>query len=85
MPKKLPNDAAAPPPPPLVPLADRFAVSPEQASALTGIGISRIREAIRNGALDAHRNGASIVILPDDIKTWLKTLPVVEPKKDRPG
>jgi hypothetical protein len=29
-----------------VPLADRLSVSPEQASALTGIGISRIREAI---------------------------------------
>ena len=66
-----------------VPLADRLSLSPEQTSALTGIGISRIREAIRGGALDAHRNGASIVILPDDIKVWLKALPAVEPRRDR--
>jgi hypothetical protein len=67
-----------------VPLADRMALSPEQTSALTGIGVSRIREAIRNGALDAHRNGASIVILPDAIGVWLRSLPPVEIKKDRP-
>jgi excisionase family DNA binding protein len=67
-----------------VPLPERLSLSPEQASALTGIGISRIREAIRAGDLDAHRNGASIVILPDDIKVWLKALPAVEPTKNRP-
>jgi hypothetical protein len=67
-----------------VPLADRLALSPEQTSALTGIGISRIREAIRGGSLSAHRNGASIVVLPDDIRAWLKGLPEVETKKGRP-
>jgi hypothetical protein len=68
-----------------VPLADRLSLSPEQTSALTGIGTSRIREAIRKLALIARRNGASIVILPDDIKAWLKSLPlVVEQEKDRP-
>jgi excisionase family DNA binding protein len=67
-----------------VPLADRFSLSPKQASVLTGIGISRVREAIQNGALNAHRNGASIVILPDDIKVWLKALPAVELRKERP-
>jgi Helix-turn-helix domain len=66
-----------------VPLPDRLALSPEQTSALTGIGISRVREAVQSGALDAHRNGASIVILPDDIRVWLKALPAVELKKDR--
>jgi hypothetical protein len=68
-----------------VPLADRMALSPEQTSALTGIGISHIREAIRNGALDAHRNGASIVILPNDIEVWLKALPPVQVQKVRPN
>jgi hypothetical protein len=68
-----------------VPLANRLALSPEQTSALTGIGISHIRAAIRNGALDAHRNGASIVILPNDIEAWLKALPSVEVEKDCPN
>jgi hypothetical protein len=67
----------------IVPLPERLSLSPEQTSALTGIGISRIREAIRAGDLDAHRNGASIVILPDDIKVWLKALPAVESTKSR--
>jgi hypothetical protein len=67
-----------------VPLADRLALSPEQTSALTGIGISRVREAIKDGALVAHRNGASIVILPDDVRVWLKALPPVEIDKGRP-
>jgi hypothetical protein len=76
MPKTLPREKVP------VPLAERLSLSPEQTSALTGIGISRIREAIRDGSLVAHRNGASIVILPEDIKVWLKSLPpVVEQKK----
>ena len=66
-----------------VPLADRLSLSPEQTCALTGIGISRVREAIKDGALEAHRNGASIVILPTDIKLWLKALPAVETQKNR--
>jgi hypothetical protein len=94
--KKLVSDAVVPPEPlpnkkhPLPkekifgPLADRLSLSPEQTCALTGIGISRVREAIRDGALEAHRNGASIVILPNDIKLWLKALPAVESQKKRP-
>jgi hypothetical protein len=68
-----------------VPLVDRLSVSPVQTSALTGIGISRVREAIKSGDLCARRNGASIVILRDDIQVWLKALPAVEQKKDRPN
>jgi hypothetical protein len=68
----------------MVPLPDRLSLSPEQTSALTGIGVSRIREAIRAGDLDAHRNGVSIVILPDDVRVWLKALPAVEPTKGHP-
>jgi excisionase family DNA binding protein len=76
--KKLPSDTTPSSPPKMVvPLADRLSLSPEQTSALTGIGISRIREAIRDGTLKAHRNGASIVILRGDIEVWLQALPAV--------
>jgi Helix-turn-helix domain len=76
--KKLPSDTTLSSPPKMVvPLADRLSLSPEQTRALTGIGISRIREAIRDGALKAHRNGASIVILRGDIEVWLQALPAV--------
>jgi excisionase family DNA binding protein len=69
----------------MVPLADRFSLSPEEASALTGIGTTRIREAISSGALEAHKHGTRTIILPDDLKAWLKAMPKAgEQKKDRP-
>jgi len=50
-----------------VPLADRLSLSPEEASALTGIGLTSIRQAINDGKLDA-------------LKAWLKTLPRIAKK-----
>lgn len=59
----------------VVPLADRFSLSPEEASALTGIGLTSVREAISGGALKAKRHGRRIMILPNAIKDWLHSLP----------
>jgi hypothetical protein len=61
----------------LVPLKDRLSLSPEEASALTGIGLTRIREAAR-GALNARKHGKNTVILPDDLKAWLEALPMID-------
>jgi excisionase family DNA binding protein len=58
-----------------VPLAERLALSPEEASALTGIGLTSIREAIRSEVLIAHKHGTRTIILPDDLKAWLRALP----------
>ena len=58
-----------------VPLSERFSLSPEEVSALTGIGMTRIREVINSGALDAHRHGTRLIVLPDDVKAWLRELP----------
>lgn len=58
-----------------VPLADRFSLSPEEASAITGIGLTSVREAINEGKLNAKRHGRRIVLLPDEIRAWLKALP----------
>jgi hypothetical protein len=58
-----------------VPLSERLAVSPEEASALTGIGLTSIREAIRSSALKAKKHGRRTIILPDDLRVWLNTLP----------
>jgi excisionase family DNA binding protein len=67
----------------VVPLAERLSLSPEEASALSGIGVTRIREAVASGALEAHKHGTRTIILPDDLKAWLKAMPLAE-KKDRP-
>jgi hypothetical protein len=57
-----------------VPLSERLSVSPEEASALTGIGLTSIREAISSGDLKKKR-GRRTIILPDDLRVWLKMLP----------
>lgn len=59
----------------VVPLAERFSLSPEETSALTGIGLTSVREAISSRQLLAKKHGRCIVILPDEIKAWLKKLP----------
>jgi excisionase family DNA binding protein len=58
-----------------VSLAERLSLSPEEGSALTGIGLTSIREAISNGDLKAKKHGRRTIILPDDLKAWLKALP----------
>jgi hypothetical protein len=58
-----------------VPLSERLSVSPEEASALTGIGLTSIREAISSGDLKAKKHGRRTIILPDDLRVWLKMLP----------
>jgi hypothetical protein len=58
-----------------VPLSERLSVSSEEASALTGIGLTSFREAIRRGDLKAKKHGRRTIVLPDDLRVWLKTLP----------
>ena len=50
-------------------------VAHQEASALTGIGLTSIREAISSGDLKAKKHGRRTIILPDDLRVWLKTLP----------
>lgn len=63
-----------------VPLKDRLSLSPEEASALTGIGLTSIRQAAASGDLDARKHGKRTIILPDDLKAWLKALPKIGDK-----
>ena len=58
-----------------VPLSERLSVSPEEASALTGIGLTSICEAISRGDLKAKKHGRRTIVLPDDLRVWLKSLP----------
>lgn len=61
-----------------VPLKDRFALSPEEAAALTGIGLTSIKMATYSGALVARKHGRNTVILPEDLKAWLTALPRID-------
>jgi excisionase family DNA binding protein len=64
----------------VVPLHLRISLSPEEASAITGIGTTSIRQAIADGELKAHKMGTRTVILVEDLKAWLKTLPTAGKK-----
>jgi hypothetical protein len=48
--------------------------------ALVGIGRTGVYEALRTGALKAHKNGRRTVILQKDIEAWLESLPAREVK-----
>jgi hypothetical protein len=72
-------------PKPHIPLKDRLSLSPEEASALTGIGLTRIRQATYSGSLVARKNGKNTVILPEDLKAWLKALPTMAANDKREG
>ena len=60
-----------------VPLKDRLSLSPEEASALSGIGLTSIREAVKAKRLKARKHGKNTRILPEDLKVYLAELPVV--------
>ena len=67
-------------------LSERLSVSPEESSALTGIGLTSIREAISSGDLKAKKHGRRTIILPDDLRGWLKTLPDArKPNEESPA
>ena len=57
-------------------LTDKLSLSPEQASALSGIDLSSVRETVASGALVAHKHGVRVIILPADLKAWLEAMPL---------
>ncbi|UQR66180.1 helix-turn-helix domain-containing protein [Bradyrhizobium sp. C-145] len=58
-----------------VPIADKLSLSTEEASALTGIGLTSIRQAVNREALVARKHGTRTIILREELEAWLKTLP----------
>lgn len=65
------------PPKHAVPLKDRLALSPEEASALSGIGLTSIRAATK-GPLVARKFGTRTIILKQDLIAWLEALPRID-------
>lgn len=60
-----------------VPLKDRLSLSPEEAAALTGIGLTSIRAAAK-GPLVARKFGTRTIILKSDLMAWLEALPRID-------
>ena len=54
---------------------ERFAYSIEEVTKVTGLGRSYIYEEIRDGRLRIRKAGRRLLVLPDDLKAWLASLP----------
>lgn len=59
----------------VVPIRDRLSWSPKEASAVSGLGQTTLREAINDGSLIAYKHGRLTKILPDDLIAYLKARP----------
>jgi hypothetical protein len=69
-------------------LDSALAYSTIEVSRLTGICLTNIRAAVRNGELRARYVGRKPVHLREDIEAWLASLPDVAPhrrKETRPA
>jgi excisionase family DNA binding protein len=56
-----------------------LAYSIPAASKVSGVGRSKLYEAIASGALRVRKNGAKNLILRDDLQHWLQSLPTAAP------
>lgn len=54
-----------------------LSVSVREAAALTSLSEYEIRSAVNAQELPASRRGTRIIILTDDLRTWLHALPKV--------
>jgi excisionase family DNA binding protein len=61
-------------------LIEPLALSIRDACAIACAGRTSIYEAIRDGKLVAHKRGRKTLIFPEDLKTWVKRLPLLHPK-----
>lgn len=54
---------------------DKLGYSPEEAAQVAGSGRTKIFHAIKSGDLKARKFGRRTVILADDLRTFLASLP----------
>jgi hypothetical protein len=53
-----------------------LSVRPEKASEMTDTSRTRIFQAIRNGELTARKAGKATIIEIDELRRWVRSLPV---------
>jgi excisionase family DNA binding protein len=62
-----------------IPLAEKLVLSVAEVSSLTGVCRSNIYLAVSGGKLRAIKRGRSTLIRPDDLKSWIDSLPSFTP------
>jgi excisionase family DNA binding protein len=72
------RDGEAPPAP------TRLAYSPDDAAIAVGRPRSRIFQAIKDGELEARKDGRSVIIEATELLRWIQTMPVRNRDANRP-
>jgi excisionase family DNA binding protein len=62
-----------------------LAHSISEACSIAGLGRTSLYEAIRSGALRAVKRGRRTLILDDDLRRWVQSLPPVAVKPAKPN
>jgi excisionase family DNA binding protein len=67
-----------------VPIADKIALTTDEACALAGMGLNKLYDAMRDGHLIARKSGTRTIILRSDLDKFLQQLPVASQLTDKP-
>jgi excisionase family DNA binding protein len=59
------------------PAPGQLGLSPREVCAITGIGLTRVRDAIADGSLPARKLGRRHVIMRSDAEAFVRGLPMV--------
>ena len=59
-----------------------FAYRPTQAAQVCGSTRTRIFQAIKDGKLQAHKDGRATIIFDDELRRWMRTFLTVGRKPD---
>jgi excisionase family DNA binding protein len=57
------------------PLAEKFALTIDEACELASVGRTKLYLALRAGELRAKKRGTTTLILPAELRRWLEALP----------
>jgi excisionase family DNA binding protein len=66
-------------------VADKMALSTEEAGKVANVGVVTIRRAINDGTLVAHKSGRRMIVLRTDLALWLHQLPLAGGGKSATG
>jgi excisionase family DNA binding protein len=61
---------------------NHLALSIREACASANVGRTTIYAAIKDGSLAARKIGRRTIILNDDLRLWLETMPAVTPTRN---